>query len=113
MAENELRQIKDWPKGGPLDEYRKRASFDWKKMKLFLEDIDVINFRVRIEFSPIRFDFNLPTLLGQFQEEVFKTLGKDPLFMGNYSYSFLSIGSNSSMIQDSVFLFSSVERLVA
>lgn len=59
MAENELRQIEDWPKGGALDDYRSKASFNWKKMKLFLEDMDLIDFR----------------------NNVFKTLGNDPLFI--------------------------------
>lgn len=49
--------IPDWP-AGPLDEYRKRASFDWKRMKLAFEDEDVIRIK----------------------QKVFKTLEADPLF---------------------------------
>ena len=36
----------DFP-SGPLDRYRKSASFDWKKMKLFVEGEDVLKFKVR------------------------------------------------------------------
>ena len=38
--------IEDVPKGGPLAEYREKASFDWKKMKLLFEDQELIEFRV-------------------------------------------------------------------
>ena len=41
---NEL--IEDVPKGGPLAVYRQKISFDWKKMKLFFEDSELIEFRV-------------------------------------------------------------------
>ena len=47
----------DWP-SGPLDEYRKRASFDWRRMKLMLETEDGIRIK----------------------QHVFKTLQNDPLF---------------------------------
>lgn len=33
-------------KKGPLDYYRNKASFNWKKFKLFLETEDVINYQV-------------------------------------------------------------------
>lgn len=49
--------IPDWP-SGPLDVYRKKASFDWKRLKLAVEDEDVIRIKMRI----------------------FKTLEKDPIF---------------------------------
>ncbi|CAG2166026.1 unnamed protein product [Oppiella nova] len=49
--------LPDWP-SGPLDVYRKRASFDWRKMKLLLEGEDIIRFKLRIA----------------------RTLEKDPLF---------------------------------
>ena len=38
--------LKDFPPG-PLDLYRKRASFDWKQMKLFIEGEDVLKFKVK------------------------------------------------------------------
>lgn len=41
-----LKEIADVPRGGPLEDYRKKASFDWKKLKLFFEEIDLIRFRV-------------------------------------------------------------------
>lgn len=34
------------PPPGPLDEYRKRASFDWKKMKMFYYEEDILRFQV-------------------------------------------------------------------
>lgn len=37
--------IRDLPKG-PLDVYRKRATFDWKSFKLTLESEDGIRFQV-------------------------------------------------------------------
>lgn len=37
--------IKDLPKG-PLDAYRKRATFDWKSFKLTLESEDGVRFQV-------------------------------------------------------------------
>ena len=37
--------VKDLP-AGPLDLYRKKATFDWKQMKMFCEGEDVIRFKV-------------------------------------------------------------------
>ncbi len=37
--------LADFPPG-PLDLYRKKASFDWKKMKLFITEEDLLLFRV-------------------------------------------------------------------
>ena len=42
--------LKDFPPG-PLDLYRKKASFDWKQMKLFIEGEDILKFKVCF-FSP-------------------------------------------------------------
>lgn len=36
-------------KKGPLDYYRNKASFDWKKLKTFLETEEVIKYQVRIQ----------------------------------------------------------------
>lgn len=41
----QLELMKD-PPSGPLDEYRKTASFDWKKMRLFYDGEDVLKFKV-------------------------------------------------------------------
>ncbi|XP_063238465.1 peroxisomal acyl-coenzyme A oxidase 3-like isoform X2 [Bacillus rossius redtenbacheri] len=49
--------LEDFPPG-PLDKYRSKASFDWKKMKLVLENEDILRFKVTI----------------------MKTLERDPLF---------------------------------
>ena len=44
---------------GPLDEYRKKASFDWRKMKLTLEGEDVVKFKhliwSKLENDPLFF----------------------------------------------------------
>ena len=37
--------LADFPPG-PLDVYRKKASFDWKKMKVFVNEEDLLLFRV-------------------------------------------------------------------
>lgn len=42
---NESELIEDLPRG-PLDFYRKQASFDWKKMKLFFEDPELLKIKV-------------------------------------------------------------------
>lgn len=47
MTDQEMDQIENLPKGGPLDVYRNKASFNWKKMKLFFEDLDLIKYKVR------------------------------------------------------------------
>ncbi|KAI1303208.1 Peroxisomal acyl-coenzyme A oxidase 3 [Halotydeus destructor] len=39
--------LADFP-AGPLDTYRKRASFDWKRMRLFLEGEDILKFKHRV-----------------------------------------------------------------
>ncbi|KAK3587288.1 hypothetical protein CHS0354_034441 [Potamilus streckersoni] len=44
---NNLNLMKDFLPG-PLDEYRKRASFDWKKMRLFLDGEDILRFKNKI-----------------------------------------------------------------
>ncbi|XP_053212724.1 peroxisomal acyl-coenzyme A oxidase 3-like [Panonychus citri] len=49
--------LEDWPPG-PLDLYRKKASFCWKKMRILMEGEDIIRFKAK----------------------VWSTLGKDPLF---------------------------------
>lgn len=33
-------------KSGPLDHFRKRASFNWKKLRVALDSEDVINYEV-------------------------------------------------------------------
>lgn len=42
-----LEFLKDFPPG-PLDEYRKQASFDWKVMTLVMEDENILRFKVHI-----------------------------------------------------------------
>ena len=57
IAKHIMEVIPDRP-SGPLDAYRSRASFDWKKMKLAMEDEDII--RVK--------------------QEIFDAMAADPLF---------------------------------
>nr|CAI5849432.1 unnamed protein product [Callosobruchus analis] len=40
-------------KSGPLDFYRKKAAFDWKKLKVFVETEDIIKFQIDI-YSALR-----------------------------------------------------------
>ncbi|CAB3367002.1 Hypothetical predicted protein [Cloeon dipterum] len=39
--------LQDFPPG-PLDEYRKQASFDWKKLKIFIEEEDILRFKLEV-----------------------------------------------------------------
>lgn len=54
--------IADLPRGGPLDTYRSRASFDWKQLKLFVygenaedkikfEVINVLSAVIRVKYE--------------------------------------------------------------
>lgn len=53
--------IKDLPRG-PLDAYRKRATFDWKSLKLSLEGEDCIQYQVN-QWSALDLDYiNVHTL---------------------------------------------------
>lgn len=46
VTDEELRElVPDLPKG-PLDNYRKKASFDWRRMKLAYESVNTIKFKV-------------------------------------------------------------------
>lgn len=46
--EAELRRLlPDWPEG-PLSEYRRRATFDWRKMKVLLDGEDVVTFKAKV-----------------------------------------------------------------
>lgn len=48
MAHNtDLSFIPDLP-SGPLDEYRLRANFDWKKLRVILDDINSLKIKVGI-----------------------------------------------------------------
>lgn len=46
MSNDEIAQIPDWPRGGQLEDYRKQASFDWRKIKLFFEDFELTKYKV-------------------------------------------------------------------
>jgi hypothetical protein len=49
MSSNEdFNLIPDVPRGGPLESYRKLATFNWKEFKLFFDDAELIQYRVRI-----------------------------------------------------------------
>ena len=55
-----LDYMKDF-KPGPLDNYRKRASFDWKMMRVFLDGEDILRFKVSFlcEFSKSNTDYRV------------------------------------------------------
>ncbi|XP_068085337.1 peroxisomal acyl-coenzyme A oxidase 3 isoform X2 [Anabrus simplex] len=61
--------LPDFPPG-PLDVYRKQASFDWKKLKLFVEDEELLKFKLNIwrtlEADPL---FHHPQLSLSLDEE--------------------------------------------
>lgn len=38
--------LRDFPPG-PLDDYRKQSKFDWKKLKFFFENPDLLKLKVR------------------------------------------------------------------
>ncbi|KAJ4439581.1 hypothetical protein ANN_07708, partial [Periplaneta americana] len=42
-----MEQLSDFPPG-PLDVYRKKASFDWKKLKVFVEDESLAEFKMKM-----------------------------------------------------------------
>jgi acyl-CoA oxidase len=42
---NNALDLEDYPPG-PLDDYRKQASFDWKKFKVYIENEDLLKFKV-------------------------------------------------------------------
>ena len=46
MSEADLNEIENMPKGGPLEEYREKATFNWKRMKLFFEELELIRYKV-------------------------------------------------------------------
>ena len=41
------------PKQGPLDIYRKKASFDWRKMRIFMDGEDILRFKVNFYVDSI------------------------------------------------------------
>lgn len=43
--------ISDLP-NGPLDEYRNRAKFDWKKLKIVIEEPNILKLKVNIDSIP-------------------------------------------------------------
>jgi hypothetical protein len=53
INEKDLDELEDVPKGGPLAEYRAKASFNWKKIKLFFEEIELFKYKV----NPTSFSF--------------------------------------------------------
>lgn len=55
MTDAELKKIPDVPRGGPLEEYRKQASFNWKKIKLFFEDYELTKYKVAIKLLHFKY----------------------------------------------------------
>lgn len=48
--------LSDFPPG-PLDKYRKLASFDWKQLSLFLNGEEFLNYQVNIMIILLHLDF--------------------------------------------------------
>ncbi|XP_065345183.1 peroxisomal acyl-coenzyme A oxidase 3-like [Cloeon dipterum] len=47
LTEDEVEILPDFPPG-PLDHYRKQATFDWKKLRIFVEGEDLLKFKMSI-----------------------------------------------------------------
>lgn len=47
VSDEVKRLLPDWPQG-PLSEYRRRASFDWRKMKILLDSEEVVVFKAKV-----------------------------------------------------------------
>jgi hypothetical protein len=45
VDEDSIDILPDFPPG-PLDNYRKQATFPWKKLRLFVEDEELLKFKV-------------------------------------------------------------------
>jgi len=77
--------VKDFPPG-PLDEYRKQASFDWKKLKLFFEDEDLLKFKVNFKFQSVKIENTIlsvkyePVYIFKLQLDVWGKMEADPVF---------------------------------
>lgn len=67
--------ISEFPPG-PLDEYRKKASFDWRKLKLFLEGEERIRYEVSFDILQLR----LVLEPFAFQNQIYGIMAKDPIF---------------------------------
>lgn len=82
-----MEYLTDFP-AGPLDRYRKQATFDWKKLKLFIEDEKLVAFKVSVPFIyfvtikilPMPICSGLTYLCFFFQYKVWKAIEDDPLF---------------------------------
>ena len=58
MSESDINSLEDLPKGGPLEIYRQKSSFNWKNMKLFFEDLELIRYKVfKLNFQLIKQTF--------------------------------------------------------
>lgn len=64
---NEL--LPDFPPG-PLDVYRNQASFDWKKLKLFLEDESITEFKVVLNLLPYVLSMTTVGIAHQYSQNV-------------------------------------------
>lgn len=43
-----IANLPDWPKSSTLDVYRRRATFDWRRMKILLDGEDVVRFKAQL-----------------------------------------------------------------
>lgn len=51
LPNEDFNLIPDVQRGGPLEPYRSSASFNWKAFKIFFDDTELIQYRVRNPFN--------------------------------------------------------------
>jgi hypothetical protein len=61
--------LPDFPPG-PLDIYRNQASFDWKKLKLFLEDESITEFKVVSHLLPYTLSTAIVSIRHQYDQNI-------------------------------------------
>lgn len=66
---NEL--LPDFPPG-PLDVYRNQASFDWKKLKLFLEDKSITEFKVVSNLLLYTLSMTIVSIVHQYEQNIIR-----------------------------------------
>lgn len=84
--------------GGPLDHYRRQATFDWKKLKVFLEGEDLLRFKYKIwktmESDPL---FEHPTVTPSLEDYRHLTTLRSHRI---YDYNFLSRDGARNILEE-------------
>nr|CAD7403730.1 unnamed protein product [Timema cristinae] len=99
---------------GPLDQYRAQASFDWKRMKLFIEDERLLKFKpltliillyeydasLSLKYAiPFGFFFNALLALGQPKHLEFLDAANKEEISGCYALTEVAHGTNAKKMQ--------------